>query len=245
MTEIKTPDLRLMLDIQKADYQLSLYLDEISSIPSQQKAEEAAFEKKKSAWQAALNKTKELRLLQRQAELNIEELIHTIEKYQIQTHEVKDNEAYKALLRQIENAQKSKDETETQALLLLDSIEEAEAEEKKQKDILALCEKDKNAAIQKLSDRQKQLEAFAEAERQKKASLKAKLTDIAIFEQYEALYLKRGKTIFMVQENNGKYFCPRCSMSLTSQTIGSLKKPNTFAICPNCFAWLCLKEDNL
>ena len=182
---IKTADAKLLLEIQKTDFQRSLYEKELSSVPEKIKTEENAFEKEKSAWQVFADKVKSLQLKQRQAELKAAETEQTIEKYQFQLHSLKDNAAYQTMLMQIENAKKTKDEAETAALMLLDDIESAQAEEKEAKRNLCACEQKMKDALLKLAERKKQLEAFIAIEQQKKNSLAAKITDKKIFEQYE------------------------------------------------------------
>ncbi|MCR4820302.1 MAG: hypothetical protein K5838_04160 [Elusimicrobiales bacterium] len=236
---IKTADAKLLLEIQKTDFQRSLYEKELSSVPEKIKTEENAFEKEKAAWQVFADKVKSLQLKQRQAELKAAETEQTIEKYQFQLHSLKDNAAYQTMLMQIENAKKTKDEAETAALMLLDDIESAQAEEKEAKRNLCACEQKMKDALLKLAERKKQLEAFIAIEQQKKNSLAAKITDKKIFEQYETVSRKRGRIIFAVKDDGSKPFCPNCNMSLTANTAGLMRKADTFAVCPECFAWLC------
>jgi len=65
---IKTADAKLLLEIQKTDFQRSLYEKELSSVPEKIKTEENAFDKEKAAWQVFADKVKSLQLKQRQAE---------------------------------------------------------------------------------------------------------------------------------------------------------------------------------
>ena len=246
MEYINTSDVKILLEIQKSDYQRSLYETEISLIPVKIKREEDKFAAEKSSWQDSFNALKSLQLRQREAELKASEMQAAIEKYQIQSHSVKDNAAYQSMLAQIEYARTKKDEAETSALMLLDDIEAAALKEKSAKEKMLAAEKSKNSEISKLEERKKELENYVNQENLKKSSLAAGLKDNAVFEKYEVLRNKKPKVIFSLRQNmsgdSSKTICPACNMMLTQHFTGLLRKPDLFVVCPECGAWLCLED---
>ena len=94
MEYISTSDTKILLDIQASDYQRSLYETEISLMPGKIKCEEDKVSAASSSWQSCYDKLKSLQLRQRAEELKVSELEMSIEKYQEQSHTVKDNDSY-------------------------------------------------------------------------------------------------------------------------------------------------------
>jgi len=243
MEYISTSETALFLEIQKSDYQRSLYETEISLIPAKIKREEDKFLAEKAIWQKCCDGLRSLQLHQRNEELKASEMQAAIEKYQIQSHAVKDNASYQAMLAQIEYSITKKDEAETSALMLLDEIEEASLKEIKAKEKMLECEKAKNEEISRLEARKKDLERHIALEMQKKNAFSEKVKDRAVFEKYEILRKKGKKVIFSLkQPETGKAICPSCNMMMTQHFAGLLRKPDIFVICPECGAWLCLED---
>ena len=243
MDYISTPDVKTLLEIQKTDFQYGLYIDEIASIPEKIKRAEEELRKAETVWQTFAYSLKKIQLRQREAELKVAETENLIEKYQLQIHSVKDNAAYQTMLRQIDNAKTRKDELETSALVLLEDIEKALEEDSRAKQTLEECVKKKEETVAALEKRKQQLEAYAALEKQKKIQLCTKITSREIFDRYEALRTKKKRIIFVVRDvAGGRLSCPCCNMSVTSSTSGLLKKADTFAVCPECAAWLCLES---
>lgn len=243
MDYISTPDIKLLLEIQRTDFQRGLYMDEIASIPGKISRAEEDFRREEADRQTFSDALKKAQLRQREAELKAAETESLIEKYQLQIHSLKDNAAYQAMLNQIEGAKARKDEFETAALLLLEEIEKAAEEDSIAERRLEECRKKKTETLDSLEKRKNQLEAYASLEKQKKIQLSAKITLKEIFDKYETLRVKKKKIIFAVKDiAGGRLSCPCCNMSITSRTAGLLHKADTFAVCPECSAWLCLES---
>ena len=180
------------------------------------------------------------------AELKVSELEMSIEKYQEQSHTVKDNDSYKAMLAQIEYARAKKDEAETNALLILDEIESCQKEEQAARQKKEEIIKAKDEFLAKLEQRKKKLESYIGIEKEKKTSLAAQIKDVKVFDKYESLHKKGKRVIFSIRESDvpadGKAICPSCNMMLTQHFSGLLRKPDLFVVCPECSAWLCLES---
>ena len=245
MEYIGTTETGLMLSIQERDYKIQLCQAELALIPKKIQAEEDKYAKSEKEWRKCYDALKAVQLRQREAELKAGEMDAAIEKYQIQSQSVKDNESYKAMLAQIDYARQKKDEAETNALMLLDEIEQAAKEEQAEKKKLIQHEKDKNAAIGTLEKRKAELLAMIDNTQQEKLSLAEQVHDKAVFDRYEEIRKKGKRVIFKVRDSANpaeKAICPSCNMMLTQHFSGLLRKPDLFVICPECGAWLCLEE---
>ena len=246
MEYISTSDTKVLLDIQASDYQRSLYETEIALMPGKIRREEEKLAAADTAWQSCYDKLKSLQLSQRAEELKVSELETAIERYQEQSHTVKDNDSYKSMLAQIEYAKTKKDEAETKALLILDEIEICQKDEQAAKLKKTEISKEKDEFLAKLAERKKVLESLIAIEQQKKLSLSGQIKDIKVFDKYENLNKKGKKVIFSIKESDvpadGKVICPACNMMLTQHFSGLLRKPDLFVICPECGAWLCLES---
>ena len=113
------PDIENLLRLQEADKEIRLLQDEIAELPKRV----AAIERKLAGTKAQLEKTqaavKSDDAAKRKHESAISDLRGKISKYRDQSLEVKTNEQYKALLHEIQFAEKEISATEDKILELM------------------------------------------------------------------------------------------------------------------------------
>ncbi len=234
---------KALVELQKRDAAIAALKAKISGVPVKLKAINDAFEAKKAAMSAARQALMALQAKKKDAELRIAEAEEGIRKHQRELNMVKDNDAFKALLKEIENDKAAKDGLETGVLELLEEIDKAAVKDKaEQAEVAAVAaQRDREAAALEAEGREA-AGTLAEAEAGR-AELAAGI-EADLLERYDALRASRAGLAVAavhVDQATGRYSCGGCNMGLTPQKALDVKKPDTFAVCPECRRWLYLE----
>ncbi|MDO8805221.1 MAG: C4-type zinc ribbon domain-containing protein [Elusimicrobiota bacterium] len=244
MEIIHTIEVRALVELQKTDAVMDAKRAIAAGVPVKIAALNAAFEKKKNSMSAAREALLALQVKKKDCELRIAEADEGIRKHQRELNLVKDNNAFKALLSEIENDKKNKDELETGVLCLLEEIDKASVQDKAIREEVKKLEETMRAEIAALEATAAEIAAGLEAAKTKRAAAAAALNP-ELLEKYEDIRAnKNGLAVAAVHEDpsNGKFSCGGCHMSLTPQKTLDVKKIDAFAICPDCRRLLYLER---
>lgn len=235
MKLIHTTETGALVALQAKDTAIDDLARRITSIPEEIRALNEAFEEKKNSMTAAKEALVKLQVEKKNRELSIAEKDEEIRKHQRELNMVKDNDAFKALLSEIETAKKQQDDIETEILGLLEDIDKAAAAEKVQRQDVVKLEEEKNLRSKALEAEKKDCEAALEGARAGRAGDAAKISE-AVVEKYEFIRAQRkGLAIVRVKEDKaGKISCGGCNMGLTAQKIVDVKTPDALVFCDNC-----------
>jgi len=223
------PDLENLLLLQEADREIRRLNDEVAALPKRV----AAIEDKLAGTKAGLEKAKTAikadEAARRKYETAIQDLQQKISKYRDQSLDVKTNEQYRALLHEIQFAEKDIRANEDKILELMVNAElrdkEVKAAEAELKSEMAEIEKEKADARQRTAEDQKQLTEW-NAKREK-------LSDgIAsdLLRQYERVMKFRGTGISEVRDHK----CMACQVMLRPQTYNEVRAGQTIVMCESC-----------
>jgi hypothetical protein len=177
-----------------------------------------------------------LQVKKKNSELKIAEAEEGIRKHQRELNLVKDNNAFKALLSEIENDKKNKDELETGILFLLEEIDKASVQDKVIRDEVKKLETTMQGEISALQASANEIAAGLEAGKAERAAAAAALNP-DLLEKYENIRAnKNGLAVAPVHEDHetGKLSCGGCHMSLTPQKALDVKKHDALAVCQDC-----------
>lgn len=244
METIHTADALRLAELQKKDAVIAGLKARLSAVPRELEKLNSDLEKKKASMGAAREALLTLQKKKKDRELAIAEAEEGVRKHQFELNQVKNNDAFKALLGEIETCKAAKDALETEVLLLLDELDKAaEADRAAQAGMRRAEEaRDAEAAVLEASGRGLAAElAAAEAER----AAQAGAIDRALLEKYETVRDSRaGAAVVPVHEDpaTGKLSCGGCHMALTPQKTLDVKKPDTFAVCPECRRFMYLER---
>jgi hypothetical protein len=236
METIHTADAKALAELQKKDTAIDALAAATAAVPAKAAAVNAAFEEKRRSVNAAREALSALQLKKKDAELRLAEAEEGIRKHQRELNMVKDNGAFKALLAEIENDKKVKDEMETAELVLLDEIDKAAAAEKAAQAVLKTAETAKDAEIAALEASGRELAARLADARTARAAASAGV-EAGLLEKYEAIRAARaGLAVVAVHEEpaSGKLSCGGCHMGLTPQKAVDVRKANTLTFCADC-----------
>ena len=236
MDILHTTEVKALVDLQKLDTASDAVAARAAAVPVKIAALNAAFEEKKNSMNAAKEALTALQVKKKSLELKIAETDERIRKHQRDLNAVKENNAFKALLSEIETCKKERDDVETEVLVLLEEVDKAVVQDRVLKGEIKTIEEKKNAETAVLEAEKKELDAQISAAAAGRAAAAAAITP-ALLEKYEHLRSRRGG-LAVVQAHeepgSGKFSCGGCHMSLTPQKMVDVKKHDTFAVCADC-----------
>jgi len=235
MKLMHTTEVRSLIDLQAKDKAVDELAVKIASAPVQIKALEEAFAEKKNLMNATRDTLVKLQVDKKSKELAIAEKEEEIRKHQRDLNVIKDNNAFKAMLGEIERAKKEQDDIETGILGLLEEIDKAVVEDRKLQQEFKKLEEENNLKIKALEASKKDFEIALEAAKAERAEAASKI-DATVLEKYEFIREQRkGVAIVRVKEDKtGKISCGGCNMGLTAQKIVDIKTHNALVFCDDC-----------
>jgi len=236
MDTIHTTEARALAELQKQDSAIDALASAAAAVAGGMALVEAAFAKKRVSLSSVREALSALQLKKRDAELRLAEAEEGIRKHQRELNLVKENDAFKALLSEIENDKRIKDEMETSELVLLEELDQAAAADKEAQAALKAAEAAKDSELAALEASGREFVSRLTAARAQRATA-ASAIDSGLLEKYETIRAGRGGlAVAAVHEDpvTGKLSCGGCHMSLTPQKAVDVKKLDTFTICADC-----------
>lgn len=162
------------------------------------------------------------------------------QKRQGELNSLKSNDAYKAMLSEIEAGKQAVVKIEDQILEVMEAMDRSDKEYKEREKKFKADEAVMKGEVQKLEGEKAVI--LEEANKKKAERDKyAKTVPPAIFQQYEAIRDKRGGVAIVPMVNNS---CSGCRMTLTPNKANEVKKAKTMVLCDNCTRILYLPREN-
>jgi len=223
------PDIENLLKLQEVDKEILRLQDEIAELPKRVAAIEQKLAATKAGLEKAQNAVKADEAARRKYDTNIKDLREKISKYRDQSLAVKTNDQYKALLHEIQFAEKEIAANEDKILELMvnadirdKEVKSAQAELKAE---TAEIEEEKEQARQRTVEDQKLL-AEAKAKRDEfRSGIREDL-----LRQYERVSKFRGSGIAEVRDHK----CMGCQVILRPQTYNDVRSGKDIVFCDSC-----------
>jgi predicted nucleic acid-binding Zn-ribbon protein len=223
-------DLLLLIELQECDSKLLAFSTRKKTLPEKIEKLDKDFATYKESMEQNKKKHEELKNAHADKEKEIKKINENIAKAKGRLLEVKNNKEYQAILKEIEVAEASCGDIETQIISLLDEMDNISSLVKKDNDILV-------QQSQKYEDERKILEAdinsldtdFFQWE-QKRNEIKIKI-DGGLLEKYEKIKNRNGGVGVV---SVWKAVCNGCHMNIPPQLYNELQKSSELMICPNC-----------
>jgi predicted nucleic acid-binding Zn-ribbon protein len=223
------PEIENLLHLQEADKEIRRLQDEVAELPKRV----AVIERKLAGTQAQLEKAqaavKTDEATRRKYDTAITDLRGKISKYRDQSLDVKTNDQYKALLHEIQFAEKEIAATEDKILELMlnadtrdKEVKVAQAELKAE---AAEIEKEKVEARQRTAEDEKQLTEW----RAKRDQMRSGVNE-DLLRHYERVSKFRGSGISEVRDHK----CMACQVMLRPQTYNDVRTGQQTVVCDSC-----------
>src|SRR5438270_9267151 len=120
------PDLERLIELEKVDREAVRLSDEVAALPKRVAAIEEKLAEHKAAVEKAKARSKSNEAVRRQLEADIKSFQEKIAKYRSQSSSVKTNDEYRALMHEVEFAEKQISGSEDKILELMISLENDE-----------------------------------------------------------------------------------------------------------------------
>ena len=219
-----------LLVLQDRDRALINWRAEITGLAHERTEVNSRSAQAEIAQAEAGQKAKELEVKKDALELDVKSEQEKIRTYSKQQLETKDNVAYRALVKQIDDCEKFISDIETNEIMVLEEIDVQAETLKKTQATLAEAQADQASALTQIDEREKNLNQNIE-ETETLRTEAAELIDGTTLGRYERLLERRGATIVVGIEHGT---CGGCHMKLPTSEITSVKSDREITHCPNC-----------
>src|ERR1700691_5927573 len=223
------PEIENLLRLQEADKEIRRLQDEIAELPKRVAAIEHKLADTKLQLEKAQAAVKADEASRRKYDTAITYPRGKISKYRDQSLAVKTNEQYKALLQEIQFAEKEIAATEDKILELMVNADARDKEVKAaQADLkaeTAEIEKEKEQARQRTAEDEKQLSEW----RAKRDAMRAGVNE-DLLRHYERVSKFRGSGISEVRDHK----CMGCQVMLRPQTYNDVRTGQQTVVCDSC-----------
>jgi hypothetical protein len=231
--------LKKLIELQEVDSLLDSVQSQIDEIPRQIDRLNREFEESQASLNELKKKVTELQIERKGKELELKTKEEELKKHQTELFAVKTNEAYTALLKEIEEDKKFINGIEDTVLAMMEQEEALLSREKAEKDELA---KKKEEVTRKQKELEEKLGRLNQNLQELQAEQKQKISGIEpeILNRYQKIREKKdGLAVVPITDG----FCGGCNIVLPPQLINDALRGEELVACENCMRILYLREE--
>ena len=218
-----------LLELQRLDIAIGRLDVEARGIPQQIQAMEAHVAGSRTTLEQAKSKADQIQKERRTKERELDEATLNIKKKQGRLFEIKTNEEYSAVLKEIDGLKEKASKLETEILELLERTDAAAKlvadAEKEFKTAESLQQKERAEKEAQLARLQQELTSLRETRKGQVSRL-----DATLLHQYTRLQKTRGEAVAAVKEGS----CTGCGIALTPQTYNEVRRNDRMFTCSSC-----------
>jgi len=230
--------MKTLLALQDRDLELDRLNAELRAVPGKIAEIKSAIEGAKKALENAKKELTALQMIRKQKELDLETQEGAIRKHSADLNAVKTNDAYRALLGEIEKAKQGQSALEDEVLQLMEQIDQVSRSWKEKETGFKASEAGLLKQISDWEAKQKELEqtlAGKQAERQ--AAFDALPTNMSA--PYDRIRkVKRGAAIVPIHSEQ----CSGCHMRVSQSLINEVRRGQKLIACESCSRIVYLEE---
>jgi predicted nucleic acid-binding Zn-ribbon protein len=218
-----------LLDLQRLDSAIASLEAEARAIPPAIQALEARLTGARGGLETAKARAEQIQKDRRARERELEEFVQGTKKKQARLFEIKTNEEYAAVLKEIEALKQKSSKLEEEVLELLEQADEAAKSVAEAEKLFRAAEVAHGA---ERSEREAQLAKLERELASLRTARKAQASrlDKELFQQYTRLAKSRGDVVVAAQ--NGS--CSGCGIALTPQAYNEVRRNDRMFVCPSC-----------
>ena len=230
--------LKRLIQLQEVDLLLDRIQGEIDQIPKEIDRLKRELEESQASLEDLKKKTTELQIEGKNKELELKTKEEELKKHQSELFTVKTNEAYTALLKEIEESKKLKNDIEDTVLSVMEQEDALLAKQKIKKEEIT---KKKEEFTKRQKELEEKLQRLNQNLQEVQSEQKQKIDGIEseIFKRYQKIREKKDG-VAVVPVSDG--FCGGCSIALPPQLINDILRGKELVACRNCLRILYLKE---
>lgn len=218
-----------VLELQKLDSAIARLEAETRTIPEQVQALESRLTGARAGLDQAKVRGDQIQKERRANERELDDAAQNIKKKQARLFEIKTNEEYTAVLKEIETLKEKSSKLETEILELLERADAATktvaGAEKEFKEAEALYQKERAEKEAQLAKVRHDLASL----RQSRTGQASRL-DSLLLQQYTRLVKTRGVAVVAVKDGS----CSGCGIALTPQVYNEVRRNDRMFTCSSC-----------
>ncbi len=223
-------ELQKLIELQKTDARVFDIKKEVDAFPDKIAAMKGLIKEKESIFKASDDKLKQFQLKRKDKEIELTTKEEGVKKYQSQQFQVKTNQEYNALQKEIESLRADKSVLEEDLINIFDDIEKTEAELKSNKQLYEQEKAKIEAEIKEVEKHKNDIEGQLKSlEDERKA--KAQAINPDVLAKYDRIL--NGRDGLALVPIMGEA-CGGCNMSLPPQVINEIRLRNDIIMCGNC-----------
>ncbi len=219
-----------IITLQQHDVEVDELAKKASAFDSLIKKKSLAADALKTDLKSAKDKLTAAQLKKKELEGEAEAKQKLVQKHQSELNSLKSNDAYKAMLSEIEGAKAAVVQIEDQILVAMETIDTADKTFKENEKKLKSDEAALKAEVSALEG-QKAAAGAAAAQRKEARDAFAKAIPAAILARYDTIRAKRDGIAIVAMINNS---CAGCHMTLPPHTVNDVKTAKAVVICESC-----------
>jgi hypothetical protein len=223
-------DLKTVIELQQVDLRIVELTTQIDSLPLQIQELQKQINDFLQAHEERKHRLAENQKERRSLETDIQEIRQLISKHKDQLYQVKTNEQYRVMLKEIENEEARIRKIEDH---ILERMIEAEDLGKLVQEAAARVESEKAKGAAEVRQLEDQQQAHAE-EKERRLARRAELTaalDVVVFSLYERVRKgRRGVAVAEVRDG----LCTACHVLLRPQVYNEVRTNAAVMTCDNC-----------
>lgn len=223
-------DLAQIVGLQNLDLEIARIQREVEEIPREITELEQQLQTSRRVWDQAREHLASLEQLRRRHEQELEDVTAEQRKRQGRLFEIKTNQEYTAVLKEIEGLKERRSKLEDEILELLDQIEAGQGAVRNEEALFQerekTCKQERTAREGELRRLQAELDRLQEERRRQVARVEA-----GLLQTYQRLMRSRdGIAVVAVRDGS----CLGCYVGLTPQTYNELRRGDVLLTCANC-----------
>jgi predicted nucleic acid-binding Zn-ribbon protein len=226
-----------LVELSRLDMQLAALLEDQGSLPGRRSAAAAQRSAAEARVEAAREELTRAELEQRKSEVAAQDQEALLRKLQGQQFQVKTNDAYTALLHEMERAQAAISEAETHVLEAMEVIETARARqreaESERRNVVAHVEGEERICDEREKELSQQIAKLREVR-----DATATRIEKPLLARYEKIATRRRPAITMVVAQT----CQGCRVGIPPQLVIEIQRGAEPIACPTCARLLVLEE---
>jgi predicted nucleic acid-binding Zn-ribbon protein len=218
-----------LIALQKLDDELAAVEEEHAGIPARRAAGAAEHSAADERLAAAREAFRNAELAQRHAERELQDRETAVAKLEGQQFQVKTNEAYTALLREIDHGRAAISACETRILEAMEAVATSGAALAEAERSAKSAGERSGASAQALEARERELAARIATLRERRAEARA-LVDAELAALYDRVAARRRPAVVMITTT----MCTGCRVDIPPQRYIELKRRNAVVTCQRC-----------
>ncbi len=232
--------LKTLIELQAIDSEIYILNADKGAKPKEIEALKASFEEKKKILADCEKKSVDLARQKKDRDMELGSKEEGIKKLQGQLYQLKTNNEYKIMLKQIDDAKADASVIEDKILEIMEYADKVKADLEQEKKKIIEEEKVFILESKKIEDKIKEMDGrLAQLDAQRRQVIPG--IDKKILSQYERILVNReGLAIVWVEDNS----CKGCNMSVPAQVINLIKMYERVITCEVCNRMLYIKDES-